>query len=113
AARVAKPTGKAAMTADMQARFERFYAAYPRKTDRRDAEKAFARIGPDDALLQDMLAAIERSKAAGVFADRQYIKHPATWLNKGSWMDEISVEYSEAELDVINAYNAALGDSLG
>lgn len=113
AARVAKPNGKAAMTAQMQDRFERFYAAYPRKTDRKDAEKAFVRISPSEDLLAEMLAAIERGKAAGLFADRKYVKHPATWLNKGSWMDEVCTEYSSVEREVIATYNAALGDSLG
>ncbi len=112
-ARVAKPKGQAAMTADLQNRFERFYAAYPRKTDRKDAEKAFAKIAPSEELLAQMLAAIEGARAAGLFADRQYIKHPATWLNKGSWMDEVSTAYDGVELGVIEAYNDALGDSLG
>lgn len=112
-ARVAKPTGKAAMTADQRDRFGRFYAAYPRKTGRQDAERAFAKINPDDDLLAEILAALAREKAAGKHADRQYIKHPATWLNKGCWTDEIQTEYTAAQRAVIEAYNVALGDLLG
>lgn len=112
-ARVAKPKGKAAMTAEQQDRFKRFYAAYPRKTDRKDAETAFAKLNPDEDLLAELLAALEREKAAGKHADRQYIKHPATWLNKGSWLDEIQTEYTLEQRAVIGAYNDALGNALG
>lgn len=112
-ARVAKPKGKAAMTAELQDRFQRFYAAYPRKTDRKDAEAAFAKIAPDEALLAEMLAALDREKAAGRHAERQYVKHPATWLNKACWTNEIQTEYTAEQRAVIEAYNAALGDLLG
>ena len=112
-ARVAKPKGKAAMTAGQRERFNRFYAAYPRKTDRKDAETAFAKLNPDDGLLAEMLAALDREKAAGKHAERKYIKHPATWLNKGCWTDEIQVEYTAEQRAVIEAYNGALGEQLG
>jgi len=112
-ARVAKPKGKVAMTAELQDRFGRFYAAYPRKTDRKDAETVFARIAPNEALLTEMLAALERERIAGKHADRQYIKHPATWLNKASWTNEIQTEYTTAQRAVIEVYNTSLGDVLG
>lgn len=112
-ARVAKPKGKAAMTAELRERFERFYAAYPRKTDRRDAEAAFVKLNPDEPLLAELLEALKREKAAGKHADRQYIKHPATWLNKGSWMDDIQTEYTAEQRGIIEDFNEALGEALG
>lgn len=113
AARVAKPKGEVAMTAEQRERFERFYAAYPRKTHRKDAAKAFASISPDDELLAEMLEALRREKLAGKHADRQYIKHPASWLNKEAWRDEIQAEYTPEQRDVIEAYNRSLGGQLG
>lgn len=110
----AKPKTKPkAMSADLQARFDRFYAAYPRKTDRSDAEKAFAKLAPSEEMLAQMLDAIERGKAAGAFADIRFTKHPATWLNAGSWMDEYATAYTPQQLAVIEVYNQALGAECG
>jgi hypothetical protein len=69
--------------------FEAFYAAYPRKSGRIDAEKAWLKAIKDGAAPADVIAGAKR------YADDpgrkpDYTKHPATWLNKGCWMDEPS-----------------------
>ena len=97
----------------MGQRFDRFYAAYPKKRSRGAAEKAFAKVKPDDAMLEQMLAAIARTLASGEWADPQFIPHPATWLNGKRWMDEVQTEYTADEVEVIEAFNAALGAQLG
>lgn len=112
-AKPSKPRVSKTMTQAMQDRFERFYSAYPRKTDRKEAEKAFAKISPDEHLLAQMLASIEKAREAGQFRDLQYTKHPATWLNKGSWMDTFHTSYSDEEIQVIDCYNQALGNLTG
>lgn len=99
--------------AELQDRFERFYAVYPRKRSRQAAEKAFAKINPNEQLLAAILAGIERAKTSGEWADSKFIKHPASWLNAAGWQDEIQTGYSEAELTVIERFNEALGDRLG
>lgn len=73
-----------------QTRFAEFYAAYPRHQNRDDAERAWKKLKPDAALLEVMLAAIERQRPSSQWtrAGGQYIPHPATWLNKGGWKDE-------------------------
>lgn len=103
----------AAAKAELQNRFERFYAAYPRKRSRQAAEKAFAKINPDEQLLAAILAGIERAMTSGEWADSKFIKHPASWLNAAGWQDEIQTGYSEDELTVIERFNEALGDRLG
>ena len=72
----------------MKARFDRFWTAYPRHTAKANAEKAFAKVAPDDALLDAMLTAINRQRASPQWSDPQYIPHPATWLNQRRWEDE-------------------------
>ncbi|MDQ2822059.1 MAG: replication protein [Pseudomonadota bacterium] len=99
--------------AELQNRFERFYAAYPRKRSRQAAEKAFAKINPDEQLLAAMIAGIGRAMTSGEWTDSQFIPHPASWLNAGGWQDEIQTGYSEDELTVIDRFNEALGDRLG
>lgn len=69
--------------------FVEFWSAYPRKTAKPQAAKAFARLKPDTALLQRMLAAVadqttwpQWTKDGG-----EFIPHPATWLNNRRWED--------------------------
>ena len=75
-----KPTGDAG--------FDEFYAAYPRHEDRTDALKAYRaalkRPGVTHAVLMQGVAwyraDLERNPR-----ETQFIKLPATWLNKGSY----------------------------
>ena len=75
----------------LEAAFDRFWAAYPRKTDKQDAKKAFFRLKPDEALLQTMLAAIEKQKKSAQWAEEsgRFIPHASTWLNGCRWEDEL------------------------
>ena len=68
--------------------FEIFYQAYPRHIAKAAAEKAFSKaIKKTD--LATMLSALEKQKPK--WTDPQYIPHPATWLNRGQWQDEVPV----------------------
>ena len=101
------------LTAEQAERFERFYAAYPRKRSRKAAEKAFARINPDDTLLAMFLEAVEKAKTTEQWSNPQMIPHPSTWLNDGAWADEIATAYSDREREVIDSFNETLGDTMG
>jgi hypothetical protein len=71
--------------------FGTFWEAYPRKVGKQDAQKAFAKVNPDEALLAVMLTAIEKAKQTEGWQKEKgkYIPHPATWLNGKRWEDEI------------------------
>lgn len=97
---------------DLQDRFDRFYTVYPRKRSRKAAEKAFAKLNPDEQLLQAMIASIERAIKSDQWR-KGFIPHPSTWINDGGWMDEIQTAYSSAELTVIQLFNDVLGEQLG
>jgi hypothetical protein len=75
---------------DISPLFERFYEAYPRKVGRKAAEKAFAKVEADEALVDRMVSAIQRQglKAKCAKGDAQYVPHPSTWLSEGRWDDE-------------------------
>lgn len=78
-------------------RFDRFWAAYPRKTAKEPARKAFVKIKPDDALLETMLAAIGTHSLTDQWRrdNGQYIPHAATWLNQRRWEDDAQAEPDE------------------
>ena len=70
--------------------FDTFWSAYPRKTAKAGAEKAWKKVGAD-ALIDRILAALAvQSKSDAWRTDGgQFIPHPATWLNGKRWEDEI------------------------
>ena len=70
-----------------------FWEVYPLKIAKQDAVKSWAKIHPNQKLLDKMLSALNvqaRSKQwqkdGGAF-----IPHPATWLNKRRWEDDLKV----------------------
>ena len=69
--------------------FAGFWAAYPRKVGKRDAERVWAKLRPP---LSKVLAALEVWRNSGDWRREggRYIPHPATWLNRGGWEDEAS-----------------------
>ncbi len=80
-------------------RFMRFYNAYPKKEDPRDAWKAFKSIiGDDDALLEKVINDIQLRKSThSKWQDKQFIKYPAVYLRKGEYLGEIYNEAKENE----------------
>ncbi len=71
--------------------FEIFWRAYPKRKSKGDAEKAFAKVRPDETLFATILAKIEESKTSDDWLkdDGKYIPYPATWLNAKGWEDEV------------------------
>lgn len=70
-------------------RFSEFYAAYPRRQDRRAAEKAWnaaIKRGADPQAVIDAAGVYAKSQVGN---ERRFIKLPATWLNAASYDDEI------------------------
>jgi hypothetical protein len=87
--REAKPKKSRLALNGHQADFDRWYAAYPRREDRLDAERVFARVITTVDIEKLVLAAQAYSvSVAGL--DRQKIKLPATWLNKGSYENNLT-----------------------
>jgi hypothetical protein len=80
--------------AETDAAFAQWRAHYPRKEAKLAAKKAYAAIvagkhlDPEArATPQQLLAALNAYKFP---SDSQFIKHPATWLNGGSWADFVA-----------------------
>lgn len=73
--------------------FDRFWAAYPRRTAKKAARKAFDRIGATPELVDRMVAALEAQQQQPQWQkdDGQFIPHASTWLNGERWEDEVDV----------------------
>lgn len=68
--------------------FAAFWDAYPRRTDRGHAVKAWAKITKAGADPQTVIDAAARFAAKSLNTDPKFIPHPATWLNGERWLDE-------------------------
>jgi hypothetical protein len=70
--------------------FQRFWDDYPKKRGKFPAQKAFAKVNPNAALLEVILTKLKEAKQTPEWTKNggQYIPHPATWLNAKGWEDE-------------------------
>lgn len=67
--------------------FERFYELYPRKQQRKAAQKAFEKVRKTgEVKFAALLAGVSKIQ----IGEPKFIPYPATWLNAGSWDDQIS-----------------------
>ncbi len=72
-----------------EALFNRFWAAYPRKVQKVNALKAWAKLKVDDALFETIMDGLRRSKQFDRrFAEPQFTPYPTTWLNAHEWENE-------------------------
>ena len=70
--------------------FTRFWAAYPKKRSKGQAERAFAQLKPNEQLLAEILLGLQRAMTSDsrFTGDTQYTPYASTWLNAKGWQDE-------------------------
>tara|TARA_Y100000310_G_scaffold310108_1_gene354974 strand:+ start:273 stop:1067 length:795 start_codon:yes stop_codon:yes gene_type:complete len=97
---------------DMAIRFDTFWTYWPKKVNKESARKAWAKISPDERLLETMISSILAfQKTEGWTKDSgRYIPHPATWLNNRRWEDEIPKTPEQTLREDIIAQNKRLDE---
>ena len=75
------------------ARFAEFWADYPKKKSKGDAEKAWKAIDPGADLITKILDALRQAKQSKGWTKEsgKYVPYPATWLRAKGWDDEYDV----------------------
>lgn len=75
-------------------RFEEFWAAYPRKTGKGAARKAWGKLKPGNKLFSKIMSAVEAQRQSDQWQrdHGQFIPYPATWLNQERWEDSPNVD---------------------
>lgn len=88
---VTETTAETTSTTTKQDRFNQFWEAYPRKKAKGNAERAWSKINPDQALTNTIIAAVHEQKRSHDWIKEEgtYIPYPATWLNGKCWEDEV------------------------
>lgn len=97
---------------DALGEFGVFYAAYPRKVGKGDAEKAWRSLRIREADMPAILAAIARARASPQWTKDggEFIPYPATWLRRGGWEDqppEVLDEFEAARVAFLKKGDAA------
>ena len=84
---------RAQVKPDPLAGFAEFYAAYPKRQKRAEAEKAWRKLNPSPELQATILAALAVHKAQDAWQRDagQFVPLPASWLNAERWLDELDV----------------------
>lgn len=90
--------------------FMEFYLDYPRKENRPGASKTYEEFRASGVSHEEIMAALQKSKADWVKAGREKdkIPHPQTWLNREPWLDldlpEPEIPELAACLEFYNGY---------
>ncbi len=71
--------------------FQKFWSVYPNKKAKGSAEKAWAKIKPDQLLSETIVQAVMKQRASEDWTKDggKFVPHPATWLNAKRWEDEV------------------------
>lgn len=70
------------------ATFETFWGLYPKRVAKKDAERAWNRVGSADHV--DLLTALVAWRRVWLArGEMQYVPNPASWLNGERWTDEL------------------------
>ena len=81
------------------ANFATWYAAYPRKDARGDAEKAWRQTAKIRPLLATMLAALAWQRPLWAEKERQFTPLPGTYLRGHRWLDECPSGVAETKIE--------------
>lgn len=79
--------------------FAQFWQAYPRKTAKNDALKAWKQTAKSRPPIEVLLRAVAEYRETDEVV-RGYIQYPATWLRAGRWDDEPAPRRSTGDQDV-------------
>lgn len=72
---------------ELETEFESWYSAYPRREGRGQAFRAY-RAARKKVSAEILLSAVKRDALRFEGKERQFIPHPATWLNGERWADD-------------------------
>jgi uncharacterized protein YdaU (DUF1376 family) len=95
---------------EVEASFEAFWSAYPRKTGRAQALKKFTAIISSGHATAEQLISAAKARVGITSTDQKFIPFAATWLNQARWTDVASKTNGAANVS-LNDYFAYEADN--
>ena len=82
--------------------FADFWASYPRKQAKVQAEKAWAKLKPSEALQAQILGAlaVQRQSEQWTKDGGSFVPMPSTWLNQRRWEDQLPTPATAPKADI-------------
>lgn len=90
-----QPEKSKALFANANGAWDSFWKAYPRKTAKQTALKAWGRVKAGDVAV--LMVALEAQRGSEQW-QRGVIPHAATWLNQRRWEDEAQINIAGSDL---------------
>lgn len=83
--------------------FAEFWAAYPKKVDKKGCERKFKKIKDLASIFPQIIHALEIQKRSKQWNEEngKYIPYPSTWINQERWNSVNEVEERQARIDQI------------
>lgn len=78
--------------------FEAVWLIYPRKVGKKDAERAWVRLNPDQRFAVTHALPIHVRYWAAAGTSKEFIPHFSTWLNGERWTDELEMPTPKDEM---------------
>lgn len=87
--------------------YEQFWAAYPKKVDKKGCYKKFCKIKDLTVIFPDIMRALETQKRSKQWSEEngKYIPHPSTWINQERWNNVNEIEVQQTTIDEIAKQN--------
>ena len=106
------PTGENAPENDF---FTEFWKAYPKKVDKKGAERSFNKIKGIDKLMPQIMEALEKQKRSEQWQREggRFIPNPTTWLNQERWNDTTEIKQDGGSFDTDEFLQAAISRTMG
>ena len=84
---------------NLEEKIDLFWKTYPKKKDKGNVEKWFAKNQPSKELVEKMVKQIERLKDTRQWKEEggKFIPYPTTWLNAKGWEDEFETDTEHDE----------------
>ena len=87
--------------------YEQFWAAYPKKVDKKGCYKKFCKIKDLNVIFPDIMRALETQKRSKQWNEEngKYIPYPSTWINQERWNNVNEIEVKQTTIDEIAKQN--------
>ena len=94
--------------------FDSFWTFYPRKAGKEAARKAWAKLRPDQHIMQMILDNVRERVEKGEWRkdNQSYILHASTYLNQKRWEDEVLEQHTQTRTNPESIKSVSVMDKL-